>query len=182
MRDLALAEGLYLLSAGGLARFQLDPGAELLAVFLVGHAHHLHRLHLGMAEEELLDLAWIDILAAADHHVLDAPDDVEVTVLIHGGEVAGMHPSGAVDRLRRALGIVPISLHHAVSARAKFTGRSWRHDPALAVDDLHFDMGMDAAHRADAALERIVARGLRADGRGLGHAVGDRHLAHVHLR
>src|SRR5690348_14757071 len=143
MRDLAFAEGLDLLGAGAFAGFELDPGAKLLAVFLIGHAHNLHRFHLGMAEEELLDLAGIDVLATADHHVLDAADDVEVPVLVHGGEVARMHPAGAVDRLRRALGIVPITEHHRIPTRAEFAGGPRRHDASLAIDDLHLDMGMD---------------------------------------
>ena len=48
-----------------------------------------------MAVEELLDLARIDVLAAADHHVLDAADDVAVALVVHGREVAGVHPAGA---------------------------------------------------------------------------------------
>ena len=40
---------------------------------------------------------------------------------------------------------------------------------------------MDAADGRDAPLERIVGAALEADRAGLGHAVGDRDLAHVHL-
>jgi hypothetical protein len=47
--------------------------------------------------EELLHLARIHILSSADDHVLDAPDDVEVALCVHDGEVAGVHPAGGVD-------------------------------------------------------------------------------------
>src|SRR5690242_20379546 len=99
--DLALAELADLLGRRALAVAQLDPGADLLAVLRIGHADHLHVLHLGMPVEELLDLARIDVLAAPDHHVLQAADDVDVALLIHGGEVSGVHPAAVVDRLGR---------------------------------------------------------------------------------
>src|SRR5262249_24345399 len=73
--DVALAELADLIGGRGYAIMQLDPGTDLLAVLGVGHAYHLHVLHLGMPVEELLDLAWIDVLAAADHHVLQPADD-----------------------------------------------------------------------------------------------------------
>ncbi len=61
-----------------------------------------------MGEEELLDLARINVLAAADEHVLHPPDDVAITLRIDGGKVAGVHPAIGVDQLRGALGIVPV--------------------------------------------------------------------------
>src|SRR5690349_729834 len=54
--DLALAELADLLGRGVLAVAQLDPSADLLAVLGIGHADHLHVLHLWMAVQELLDL------------------------------------------------------------------------------------------------------------------------------
>ncbi len=42
-----------------------------LAVLLVGHPDHLRVDDVGVAVQKLLDLAGIDVLAAADHHVLD---------------------------------------------------------------------------------------------------------------
>ena len=43
-------------------------------------------------------------------------------------------------------------------------------------------MRLDAPDGRDAPLERIVGRALEADRAGLGHAVGDGDLAHMHLR
>src|SRR5581483_9656418 len=179
--DLALAELPDLLGRGALARPELDPGADLLAVPGIGHADHLHVLHLGMAVEEFLDLSRIDVLAAPDDHVLQAADDVDVALVIHGGEVAGMHPAAVVDCLLGLLLIVPVALHHRVAARAELAGRPARHRLALAVDDLDLDVRQHLAHGRDAALDRIVGGALRGDRRGLGHAVGDGDLAHVHL-
>ena len=77
-------------------------------------------------------------------------------------------------------GIVPIAEHHRIAARAEFARRAARHDAAFGIDDLDLDMRLNAADGGDAALQRIVARGLGADRAGLGHAIGDGDFAHVH--
>ena len=60
-----------------------------------------------MAVEELLDLARIEVLAAADHHVLDAADDVAIALVIDHGEIAGMHPAVGVEHVGGLFGLVP---------------------------------------------------------------------------
>src|SRR5690606_12200662 len=83
VRDLALAVLAHLVLGQALALAQDDPGAQLLAEALVGDADHLHVEHLGVSVEELLDLARVDVLAAADHHVLDAADDVAEALVVN---------------------------------------------------------------------------------------------------
>src|SRR4051794_12067515 len=58
---------------------------ELLTEALVGHPHDLHVGDVRVAVEELLDLPRVDVLAAADDHVLRAADDLDVAVGVHGG-------------------------------------------------------------------------------------------------
>ena len=134
-----------------------------------------------MAVEELLDLARIDVLAAADHHVLQAADDVDVALLVHGREIAGVHPARLVDRLGGLLRVVPVALHHRIAAGAELAGLAARHRLALGIDDLDLDVRQHLAHGRDAPLQRIVGGALRGHRRGLGHAVGDGDLAHVHV-
>src|ERR1700733_2842379 len=93
VRDLALAEGAYLVGGQALAGPDADPGAQLLAVALVGDAENLHVLDLRMAIQEFLDLARIEVFAAADHQVLDAADDVAIAFVIDDGDIAGVHPA-----------------------------------------------------------------------------------------
>src|SRR5439155_1152521 len=57
--DLAVAEGADLVGGQRFAGPGPDPGAELLAIAVVGDAEDLHVLDLGVAIEELLDLARI---------------------------------------------------------------------------------------------------------------------------
>jgi hypothetical protein len=92
-----------------------------------------------------------------------------------------MHPVPLINRLRGLVDIVPVAQHHRIAARAQLAGSPGGNNASLAVDDFDLDMRMNAADRADAPLERIVARGLRAHRARLRHAVGDGHLAHVHL-
>ena len=44
-----------------------------------------------------------------------------------------------------------------MAARTKFARRSARHDPTVSIDDLDLQMPMDAADRADAPLDRLIA-------------------------
>ena len=55
------------------------------------------------AEKEFLDLARIDVLAAANDHVLDAPDDVAVALRVDRREVSRMHEALRVDAGSRVL-------------------------------------------------------------------------------
>src|SRR6478735_1635544 len=135
------ADGVGVERVGAVA--ELDPRTQLLAVLLVGDADHLHVLDVGVGVEELLDLAWVDVLPTADDHVLDPADDVAVAVLAHLGEVAGVHPAVGVDGLGGLLGVVPVAEHHRVAAGAELPGL-----PALdglaggGVDDLDLDVGV----------------------------------------
>ena len=107
VRDLAVAEGLDVSFREAGVGPQLDPGAQLLAIAGVGHAEHLHVLDAGVAVQELLDFARVHVLAATDHHVLDAADDVAEAFLVDGGEVARVHPAGGVDDGAGPLGVFP---------------------------------------------------------------------------
>jgi hypothetical protein len=137
-------------------------------------------LHLGVAVQELLDLARVDVLAAADHHVLDAADDVAVALVVDGGQVAGVHPAVGVDGLGGLFLVVPVAEHHRIAARAQLAlGRAARCGPRCRRSSPRGAAG--CGPRWTRALQRVVGAALEAHRRGLGHAVGDGDLAHVHL-
>src|SRR6516225_4696824 len=173
VRDLIAAEGANFLFARAHARAQLDPGANLLAIAIVGDTDHLHVLDLRMAVEKFLDLARIDVFAAADDHVLDAADDVAIALGVDSGEVAGMHPARRIDRLAGARFVIPIAEHHGIAARQQLARRAGRHDAPLAIDDFHLDMRLNAPDRRDASLQRIGRRALETDRARFRHAVSD---------
>src|SRR5262249_30351444 len=157
------AEVLDVLFGGFLAGPQHDARAELLAEPGVRHPDALHVLDFWMLVEELLDLARVDVLAAADDDVLHATDDVAVAPIVDGGEVTGVHPTGSVDRLARAAGVSPVTEHDRVAARQQLSGISARNDPTAAIDHLDLEMRMDAPYRRNAPLQLVVDGALKAD-------------------
>src|SRR2546430_10787814 len=180
-RDLAFAPSGDLIARGRGPLAQLDPGHDLLAVFLRRHADDLDVRDVGVAVKEFLDLARIDVLAPADDHVLDPADDVDVAVGVHRREVARVHPPGGVDRLTCRVFVVPVAAHDDVPAAAELAGRVARNDRARArIDDLDLDVRVNPADGRYAALERAVGRALRGYRRRFCHAVRDRHLGDVH--
>ena len=98
--------------------------------------------HAGMLVEHLLDLARVDVVAAADDHVLLAVDDVEVAVVVDAPDVAGAEPAVGVDRGRRRVGTAPVALHHVVPADGDLA----------AVQQAHLDAVHGQADRAGLAL------------------------------
>ena len=50
------------------------------------------------------------------------PTMLQVALVVHRREVAGVHPAGAVDRLGGPLGVLPVAEHDAVAARAQLAG------------------------------------------------------------
>src|SRR5271170_1652291 len=172
--DLPAAEFLHLVRGHRLALAQPDPGAELFAVFVVGDTENLDLLNLRMAEKELLDFARIQILAAPDHHVLDASDDVAIPSLVEGGEIARVHPPRRFDDLVGLFPFVPIAEHDGIAAGAEFAGLAARNDAAFAIDDLRLEMRLDSTNGRDATLERIVDGALETHRARLRHPIGDR--------
>src|SRR3989441_1698001 len=96
----APSEDLALVQARARARGEEDP--HDLAVERVGRADHGSLRHRGVREQRLLDLARVDVLAAADDELARASDDVEEAVRIEAAEVARAQPA-AVHRRRRRL-------------------------------------------------------------------------------
>ena len=182
MRNLALAEGADVVLGGLGAGLGDDPGAEFLAVFLVGHAHHLHVLHLRVAVQKFFNLARVDVLAATDHHVLDAADDVHVALGVHGGQVAGVHPAVGVNGFMRFGGVFPIAVHHRIALGAELATLATGHGGTrFGVHDLDLQMRLHLAYGRYALVQRRVGAALAAHGAGFGHAIGDGDLAQVHL-
>src|SRR3712207_5380400 len=72
-------------------------------------------LHRGVLVEDLLDLARVDVVAAADDHLLLAVDDEEVAVLVDLAHVARPEPAVVVEDLFGGVLLVPVALHDVVA-------------------------------------------------------------------
>ena len=94
------------------AGFRADPGADFLAEAGIRHSddlryrndsvtssffercfsvffHYLDVLNFGVRVKNLLDLSRVNVLAASDDHLLDSPDDLQVSILVEHRHVAG---------------------------------------------------------------------------------------------
>src|SRR3546814_17361407 len=98
-----------------------------LAPTYVGNADDGALRHARMGGERAFNLDGKDVLAAADDHVLQPVHDIDVALLVHPAEIAGMHPS-TPDPPGGLFGQTPISRNHnpapdntfAVLAERKF--------------------------------------------------------------
>ena len=68
-------------------------------------------------DEALFDLDAVDVLAAADDHVLGPVRDVQEAVLVQVADVTGVEPAVA-ERLGRRLRVVEVAVHHRLVAQA----------------------------------------------------------------
>ena len=103
-----LGERLQLLLVDVVAVLERDRGADLLAQVVVLDADHGDLGDGLVLVERLLDLARVDVVAAADDQVLLAVDDEEVAVLVLLGHVAGEEPA-VLDGLLGVLASRPSS-------------------------------------------------------------------------
>src|SRR5882724_6275395 len=134
---------------------QDDAGTNLLAVFPVRNPNHLHVLYFWMAVEKFLDLAWIDVLATADHHVLRTPDDVAITIRVQRGKVTGVHPAFGVDRFDSPRWIIPVTQHDRITPCQQLAGCAARNRVSGLVHDLDLQVRLDEADRRHPPLGRI---------------------------
>src|SRR5207253_2370496 len=123
-----------------------------------------------------------DVLPAADDRVLDPPDNADITVGVHLGQVAGVHPAGGVDGLGGLLRVLPIAAHDHVAAGAELPAHAAGHDQVgLRVEDPDLHVRVHPAHGPGLPVQVVADAGLGGHRGGLGHAVADGHLVHAQV-
>src|SRR6476646_9479279 len=86
----ALEERFHLVERDALcAGLQRNEGFRRLPAIGVRDADHAALGDRRVLIYRLFDVSWIDVVAAAQEHVLDAVDDEDVSVLVHIADVAG---------------------------------------------------------------------------------------------
>src|SRR6202011_4966430 len=93
--------------------------------------------------EHLLDLVRVDVGAAPDDQVLDAPGDVEIAIFIEEAQVPRVHP--AVLRVGPA-GLSPVALLHRWAA----------HTDLAPIGDHRLRAVVGPAHRGPALCLRVA--------------------------
>src|SRR5215469_14401755 len=132
--DVVEAQPVERLARDFCTRPRYDKGDDFLAPFGVWTPDDRSLGNVGVAQQDLLDLARIDVAAAADDHVLGAVTQGQKPVFVEAAEIAGVQPAAA-QRLGAGLGLLPIALHDAVALRGDFADLAGRQFTIAIVDD-----------------------------------------------
>ena len=152
-------------------RLQLDDGRHALAPVRVLQSEHDGVGDRGVLVENVFDLARVDILTAADDHVLEAAGHGDVAARVHLAEVTGVQPAVGVDRGGRRLGHVQVLDHPLVATCADLTFATDRHRLPGGVEDGDVDVPQGPSGGGAVVLDRVVGARLRHDRAQLGLAV-----------
>src|ERR1022692_2891465 len=159
--DPLLHERPQLVRGRGRSRLDRDGGADLLAQLVMGDPDDSGLGDRRVLVQDLLDLARVDVVAAANDQLLLAVHDEEVAVLVHPGEVTRAEPA-VRDRLGRRLGLPPVALHHVVPADRDLADLAGRAVGAVGAGQAHLEAGHRRTDRAWLAVSvRVVERGDR---------------------
>src|SRR5262249_56400567 len=130
-----------------------DEGHRLLPHERVRATHHDRGPHPGVGEQDLLDLAGVDLLPAPVDDVVVSPDEEQIAVAVEPAEIAGGEPPAPVggwslgqDAARRR----PVRRHDAVAPDLDAADRLGGDAVAVVIDDLHLDTDGPADRSAPA--------------------------------
>ena len=138
-----------------------------------------------VVKQRVFHFGAVYIFAAAQHHILGAIHQVDKTVLVHTGYIAGVQPA-IDDGLGAGLGPIEVAADDRRAAHQQFA--EFAHGPGRAA--LVYAFGLEGRHRrphAGGPVEEELQGHSRDDAAGLGHAVagagprsrhGPGHLAH----
>jgi hypothetical protein len=90
-----------------------DHHADLLAHHVVGHPDDRDLTHPGGADQGVLHLDAVDVLAAPVDHVLDPVKHVDQAFGADAAHIPGVQPAFG-EPLRRGLGVVPVAVADAL--------------------------------------------------------------------
>src|SRR5215470_6775363 len=114
MADPALAELAQLLLCNLFTLFWNDHSQLLFTKELVRHTYYLHIGYLRIADKELFDFSWKDIFTAANNHVFETANDINISMNIHSRKVARMEPTLAINSFCSLFRHVVIAIHDKV--------------------------------------------------------------------
>ncbi|MOA09814.1 hypothetical protein D3C78_1296680 [compost metagenome] len=122
--------------AGLTLRFEDDHCMHRFAPLRTGDADHRASSDSRVTGDGTFHFAGINVFPAADDHVLEAIDNVEIARIIHVGAIAGVHPAAA-QGLGSFFRLVPVAEHNVRPAHHHFAHRTARYFIAQFVDNAH---------------------------------------------
>ena len=160
-----------LVGVGGRLRTEPHHRRHRFAVARVGHPDDRGFGDGGVLVERGLDLGGVHVLAAADDDVLQAVDDVQVSVLVEPAHVAGSEPAVVGQRGRGRLGVVEVAAEHGRAPQPDLAGLAGRHRLAVRAGDPHLHDRRDGRAHAVGTAHVVGARVGDGGARRLGEAV-----------
>src|SRR5215467_10025504 len=124
MADLPLAIVAQLLFSEVFTRPRHDHRQQLLAEEGIGYPNDLHIGDFGMANQEFLDLAREEVLAAANDHVFEATHNVDIALRVHGGQVTRMEPAVCINGLSSRVFHIVVACHNHEATIAQLAALS----------------------------------------------------------
>merc|ERR1712071_447567 len=119
---------------------EVDPGTNLFTQSIIWNSNDMSFNDSRMSMEDVFNLAGIYILTAANQHVLDATDNLSVTVFIDGSNITSAQPTIFRDGFFRFFFVIPVFQHGRVAAGVQFSRSVDRDDFVVFVD--YFDLGV----------------------------------------
>ena len=92
-----------------------------------------------------------------------------------------MHPARPVDIFFGFIILTPVTQHDTVTAGTQLSRGAPGNHVTVFIDNFDLNMRMNTSNRCDTFFKRIVRSTLKTDRTGLGHAVGNGHLGHIHF-
>src|SRR5579884_142184 len=157
------------------ARLGDDDGEDSLTPFPVRYPDERGVLDLWMLAQQLLDFDRVDLLAAADDHILEPSRDDHVAIVVVAAEIARMQPA-ADHCLAGPLGHAPVAVHQRRSARDDLADLARSHVASVGVDDPELDERVRLADGVDLGVVRAGEAGVGQDAASLGQTVRDANL------
>ena len=148
---------------GSLAIARHDRRDADLAHDVVGARHDRDRGDVGMGRQHALDLDRVDVVAAADVHLLAPADEPQTAAVVDPAEVAGAHEAVGRERGARLLGVAPVARHDGGGAQAHLADVGAGDGIARLVAQRDLDARVRPAHADDRVLVGIVERGAEPD-------------------
>ena len=101
----------------------------------------------GWVDSTLSISTGIHVVAAADVHLLAAPDEAQPAAVVDPAEVAGAHEAVGGERGPRLFGIAPVARHDGGGAQAHLADLGAGDRLAVAVAERELDARVRAARR-----------------------------------
>ena len=100
-----------------------------------------------MPYEELFDLAWEDVFAAANDHFFEASYDVKVALRVHCCQIPRVQPSLAINRRVGRVFHLVVARHDLVAPAAEFSALLTGDEVAgRRIDQLDLAVGQRQTH------------------------------------